>query len=132
MKQAQLTKENAQQMIDSGIESSRVFSDSYESITTWEKVCEKLNLDPTDKVILHPAVKTEYIFEAIRGSEQAVFDGETKWYFVWWEMLHNRFLGSHFFNSSSFVSPRLGLQDVIRIDHIIKYFEDDLKKYFIR
>lgn len=142
MKQVELTKENAQQMIDSGIESLRVLVittypelDSYENITTWEKVCERLKLNPlhyTDVLDAYPAIKLEYIFEAIRGSEQAVFDGKTEWCFVWWNMIENRFDYSGCHDSFSIVSARLCLQDVPRIKHVVKYFEDDLKKYFIR
>lgn len=133
---AQLSKETAQEMIASGIESLRQIAvstypelDTYESITSWKHVLQKLGLkqEPT-----HSAERLELIFEAIRGTTQVEFDGNTRWYCVWWNMRTNSFSISSYLTSYSDVSARLFVQDNDRINHIVKHFEQDLKKYFIR
>lgn len=136
MKSAKLSLETAQEMFDSGIESLRQLAvstypelNTYQSIISWAQVLKKLGLkeEPT-----HPAERLELIYECIRGTKQAVFDGHTPYYCIWWDMKNDRFGNSNYDDSDSCVSSRLFVQNVERINHIMKYFSTDVKQYFIR
>lgn len=133
-----ITTETAKEMFDSGIESLKqmavdtypeIFAQhDYEQIKTWDDVCKKLQLAES---VSHPTVKLEYIFEAVRGTKQVVFNGDDYQYYICWNMIENRFGYSYCRDSYSYVPVRMCCPTDEMIHHIVKYFEAECREYFV-